>query len=283
MILFFSLFFVCTAIIYWYYRSLKITYIKERLSFGFSEQLAESDNDDLTAGDYGLVGRDKFYFYLQNFFQSLQGRIFLLGSGAAVSFLVTILFELSLKQTIIIAVASGLMTLLVAMSLLLSRRKIRAHLIKIELPNALEIISALMEGGLAFEASLSHVLGGADTKHPLYFDLEIISEAMRRGRRRSEALKLWSQRCNLSFVTDVTSSLIQAEQTSASLGAALRHQAVALQRENESEIQRRAEKLPVKMLLPMILTILPSVIVVAALPSMLKIVRVIEQIMQNNP
>lgn len=269
--------------LYWYYRSSKITYIQERLSFGFSEQQSESDNDDLTAGDYGLVGRDKFYFYLQNFFQSWQGRIFLLGSGASISILMTFLLELSLKQIIIIAFASGLITLFVAMTLLLSRRKRRAYLIKTELPNSLEIISALMEGGLAFEASLSHVLKGADTKHPLYFDLEIISEAMRRGRRRSEALRLWSQRCNLPFITDVTSSLIQAEQTSASLGAALRHQAEALQRENESEIQRMAEKLPIKMLLPMILTILPSVIVVAALPSMLKIVRVIEQIMQNNP
>ena len=50
-------------------------------------------------------------------------------------------------------------------------------------------------------------------------------------------------------------------------------------RDNEAEIQRRAERLPIRMLMPMMLTILPSVIIVAALPSFLKVIRVMEEIM----
>ncbi len=252
--------------------------MRERLAFGFREPV-EEEVEDLSAGDYGLTGRERFYYHLQKFFESGRGRLLLFSTGAGIAALTGLLTGMSLNQIATTSLAGGLGILLIAMTLLAMRRNKNARMVTQELPNTLEMLSALMEGGLAFEASLAHILREANLKHPLYFDLEVMSEAMRRGRRRSEALRLWAQRCNLTAVADVTSGLIQAEQTSASLGPVLRHHAQALLRENEGEVQRRAERLPIRMLLPMVLTIFPAVLIVAALPSFLRIFRVMEEIM----
>lgn len=252
--------------------------LRNRLAFGFQEP-EEQTSEDLSAGDYGLSGRERFYYHLQRFFESGRGRLLLFAVGAGATAAFALLTGLKLQQLVTFTLAGGLATLLIAMTLLAMRRNRNARLITKELPNTLEMLAALMEGGLAFEASLAHILREANPRHPLYFDLEVMSEAMRRGRRRAEALRLWAQRCNLAPVADITSGLIQAEQTSAALGPVLRHHAQAMLREYEGEVQRRAERLPIRMLMPMVLTIFPAVLIVAALPSFLKIFRVMEQIM----
>lgn len=264
----------------WAWAAQRRNRLRARLGFGFQAPEPE-EVEDLSAGDYGLTGRERFYYHLQKFFETAQGRLLLFSSGAGAMAAFGLLTGMQLQQVGTTSLAGGLATLLIAMTLLAMRRNRRARLIVKELPSTLEMLSALMEGGLAFEASLSHILREADRTHPLYFDLEVMSEAMRRGRRRNEALRLWAQRCNLAQVADITSGLIQAEQTSAALGPVLRHHAQAMLRENEGEVQRRAERLPIRMLLPMVLTIFPAVLIVAALPSFLKIFRVMEEIMRG--
>lgn len=252
--------------------------MRERLTFGFQE-IIEEEVEDLSAGDYGLTGRERFYYHLQRFFESTSGRLSLAGGGAGAAALFGLISQMKLQQIATFSVAGGLGTLLIAMTMLSLRTSKRERMIRKELPNVMEMMAAIMEGGLAFEASLGHILRESDPKHPLFFDLNVVSEAMRRGRRRSEALRLWAERCNLAQIADVTSGLIQADQTGSSLGSVLRHHGQALMRDNEAEIQRRAERLPIRMLMPMMLTILPSVIIVAALPSFLKVIRVMEEIM----
>lgn len=252
--------------------------MRERLAFGFQE-VVEEVSEDLSAGDYGLTGREKFYYHLQRFFETPKGRLLLAGAGAGATAVFGFISQMKFQQIATFAVAGGLGTLLIAMTMLNLRTSKRERMIRKELPNVMEMMAAIMEGGLAFEASLGHILRESDPKHPLFFDLNVVSEAMRRGRRRSEALRLWAERCNLAQIADVTSGLIQADQTGSSLGSVLRHHGQALMRDNEAEIQRRAERLPIRMLMPMMLTILPSVIIVAALPSFLKVIRVMEEIM----
>lgn len=269
---------LCIGVGYWAWRTHRANAMRTRLMFGFQEP-AEEEIEDLGAGDYGLTGRERFYYHLQQFFETGRGRLLLFSIGAGIAAAFGLLGGMALQQVATTALAGGLGILLIAMTLLAMRRNKRARLVTRELPNVLEMLAALMEGGLAFEASLAHILREADPRHPLYFDLEVMSEAMRRGRRRAEALRLWVQRCNLAPVADITSGLIQAEQTSAALGPVLRHHGQAMLRENEAVVQRRAERLPIRMLMPMMLTILPAVIIVAALPSFLKIFRVMEEIM----
>jgi tight adherence protein C len=254
--------------------------VRERLLFGL-EAPGQAQVEDLGAGDYGLRGSAWFFYHVAGFLQSWTGRGVLMATGTALGFIGAVASGTPARPAVGVGVASGILTLLSTLWYLRWRQNSRARRIKRELPNALELLAAVMEGGQAFESALVHVLREADPAHPLYFDLSVMNEAMRRGQRRSEALRLWAERCNLLEVSDVTSALIQTEASGGSLGRVLHHHARALFRDNEAEVQRRAERLPIRMLFPMLFTIFPAILVVAAMPSWLRIGRVLEQVLQG--
>lgn len=263
-------------------RQIKINrQVKARLLFGFDQAKEEVEEVDLSAGDYGLVGADRFFYRLREFLSTPQGKILMFSIGAITTSATFALMGKPFRSVLLGAGGGGILLLTVGLLALYTNKKEKINNVQVELPSALELMAAIMEGGMAFESALMHVLKESDPKHPLYFDLRIVSEAMQRGRRRNEALRLWANRCELIYVSDVVSSMIQADQTGAPLGAVLRHHGQAVLRENEAVIQRRAERLPVRMLMPMAGLILPAVVLVAAGPSMVRIFQIIDDIISK--
>lgn len=254
--------------------------VRQRLLFGVKEQLDASDAN-LSAGDYGLSGNARFFYYLAEFLSTPQGNLLLFAIGAAIAIAISLITGKSFKNLFLTGMLGGSVLYLLAFAMLRSRKNTRLYLIKEELPNALEMTAAIMESGLGFEAAIGHVIREADTKHPLYFDLAIMSEAMQRGRRRNEALRLWATRTQEPSVADVAAAMIQADQTGASLGSVLKHHANTLLKENEAALLRRAERLPIKMLAPMVLMILPAVLMVAAGPSVNRIFQIFKTLMER--
>jgi tight adherence protein C len=253
--------------------------IIKRLTYGFESPTEEQPDIDLTAADYGLNGKRLFFFKVKYFLSSNTGKslvFFLSGTTAGIYFYF-------LKKTFLSvtfgSIGVGGLALLILLFMLYKSAKNIEHQVQSELPNVLELTSALMEGGIAFESALEFVIKEANPHHPLYFDLRVVSEAMKKGRRRSEALSLWKERCAVIYVGDLVNSLIQAEITGSSIASVLKHHAQAILRENEAVIQRRAERLPVRMLMPMASLILPAVIMIAAGPSIVKILQIITDIM----
>lgn len=264
----------------WLYLDHRRQNVIGRLTFGF-EETVEAPQEDLSAGDYGLAGYEKFIYHLRSYLESLQGKLLMFGAGALIGGIAGFVSGMTLDRIGITAMASGGLIWLFAMAIITRYNNRRSRDIQQELPNALEMLASIMEGGTAFEASLGHVLRESDRSHPLYFDLSIMDEAMQRGRRRSEALRLWAQRCNVAQVQEVSAAMIQAEQTGSSLGDVMRHYAMAQLREIEAIIQQRAERLPIRMIFPMLLTILPAMFIVAAGPSLLKLMRMFEALMRG--
>lgn len=251
--------------------------LRERLITGLEGEEA-SEPEDLTAGDYGLKGFDRFAYHVSLFLGTRRGEVvialmgFTLGAGGAY------LRGMKWDQYLAIGGGSAMLALLAVMMLLRSRRIERERKVKRELPTALELMAAVMEGGLGFEAALGHVLKEANPKHPLYFDWAVMTEAMQRGRRRSEALKLWQERCNILPVSDVASALIQADQTGASMGRVMHHHAQAMFRENEAEVERRAERLPVRLVFPMVFFILPATLITIGGPFAVRVAKLMEAV-----
>ena len=254
--------------------------MRERLLFGL-EGPQQEEREDLSAGDFGLRGPAWFFYHLAGFLATWRGRLTVVAVGGGAGFVGALAGGTPTLPATGVAVAAGFATLAATVWLLRVRANARTQRIKRELPNALELLAAVMEGGQGFESALSYLLREADPSNPLYFDLNVMNEAMRRGTRRTDALRLWAQRCNVLEVSDVTSALIQTDISGGSLGRVLHHHARALFRDNEAEIQRRAERLPIRMLFPMLFTIFPAILVVAAMPSWLRVARVLEDVLRG--
>lgn len=271
------------VLVVWFIRAKMIKRnFRERLFFGI--QLLEEDEPpeiSLSSGDYGLEGVDRVIFFLTKFLSTPIGYIVLFALGALIGFLLKLIFGFEKFNTLLLAALIGVLLFsMVNIFINRSKRK-RSQRIRYELPNALQSIVAVMESGLAFESALQHVVRESGVSHPLYFDLQVMMDAMQQGRRRNDALKLWATRANERTVTDVVAAMIQADQTGAALGSVLRHHATSQLKEIEAELLKKAERIPIYMIFPMMFCILPPIMIVAVGPSAIRIVRMFQAIMSK--
>lgn len=271
---------LCGLIFLYVRASMRRSNARERLMYAFqSAVVSETEELNLSAGDYGLEGSARFLYFLTKFLSTPSGYVGLFAFGAAIGALIKTLLNLSKFSMPMIALLSGAVLVGFSNLYIAAQRKERIRKIRYELPNALQSIVAVMESGLAFESALQHVVRESGIQHPLYFDLQVMLDAMQQGRRRTEALKLWATRANERSVNEVTAAMIQADQTGAALGGVLRHHATTQLKEIEAELLKKAERIPIYMIMPMMLCILPPIFLVAVGPSVLRIIRMFEAIM----
>ena len=98
--------------------------------------------------------------------------MFSLGALIASAMLATM--DKPFRSILLGAGGGGILFLTSGLFFLYVNKKEKLNKVQTELPSALELIAAIMEGGMAFESALVHILRESDPKHPLYFDLQIV-------------------------------------------------------------------------------------------------------------
>lgn len=128
------------------------------------------------------------------------------------------------------------------------------------LPEALDILTLLVEAGLDFGAAFTKVIENA--QGPLIEEFEKTQQEIKLGRNRIEAFKEMSLRVNNKYLTSVMQTITQSMQIGAPIGQTLR----ALSDQYRSERLLMAEKIgaqaPVKMLMPLVLFIFPTIFII---------------------
>src|SRR5205814_8460344 len=94
------------------------------------------------------------------------------------------------------------------------------------------------------------------------------------GVPRSEALTNMSRRCGVEEMKALIAVITQAEKFGTSVAKALRTQADALRVKRRLRAEERAQKTTVKLIIPLILFIFPSIFVVLVGPAALRIYKV---------
>ncbi|MBN2008849.1 type II secretion system F family protein [candidate division KSB1 bacterium] len=148
--------------------------------------------------------------------------------------------------------------------------KKRQKVILRTLPDFLDLMTLTVEAGLDFGAALAKVLSVSKT-NALVDEFALAQQEMRLGSTRQQALRNLSDRINLSDVSTFVSSLIQADQLGASLGPAMRIQADQMRIKRMQRAEKLGAEAPVKMLVPLMLFIFPSVFVMLFGPIIIKV------------
>ncbi|GAB4508864.1 MAG: type II secretion system F family protein [Anaerolineae bacterium] len=137
------------------------------------------------------------------------------------------------------------------------------------LPDALDLLVICVEAGLGFDMAMGKIYEKWDDDLALAFG-RVLRE-IQLGKLRREALKDMSDRMDVPDVNAFTAAVIQAEQLGVSMAKILRVQADQMRTKRRQRAQEKAQQAPVKMMIPMVLLIFPSIWVVLLGPAILKV------------
>lgn len=153
--------------------------------------------------------------------------------------------------------------------ILRSRSGSRQHAIRRALPDALDLMSITVEAGLGFDAAMERVsreMGG-----PLGEELYRVVQEMRLGKGRGEALRDLSGRTTVDELKSFVLAMVQAEIFGISVSRVLHVQAEELRLKRRQAAEEQAQKLPVKIVFPLILCIFPALFVILLGPAAITI------------
>lgn len=147
-------------------------------------------------------------------------------------------------------------------------RKRQENIIK-ALPDALDLLVICVEAGLGFDMAMGKVYEKWDNELALAFG-RVIRE-IQLGKLRREALKDMADRMDVADVNAFTAAIIQADQLGVSMAKILRVQSDQMRTKRRQRAQEKAQQAPVKMMIPMVLLIFPSIWIVLLGPAILQV------------
>lgn len=128
------------------------------------------------------------------------------------------------------------------------------------LPDALDLLTISVEAGLGFDAAMSKVTEKWDNQLSQAF-ARTLSE-IRMGKARKEAMRDMADRAEVSELTSFVAAIIQADQLGVSIARVLRIQSEQMRIRRRQRAEEIAQQAPIKMLIPLVFLIFPSVLVV---------------------
>lgn len=176
----------------------------------------------------------------------------------------------------------ALFILLVAIGLLLPDAALgnaisgRQSAIRRALPDTLDLLLVSVEAGLGLDGAIQKVVEKFD--NPLSRELSLALQEMQFGKRRAEALRDMANRSRVTELSAFVAAIIQAEQLGGGIAKVLRVQSETLRTQRSIRAREAASKLPVKMLVPLVFFIFPSLFVVVLSPGVMRIFRALQVI-----
>lgn len=171
---------------------------------------------------------------------------------------------------IMIAIAEVTMGLILPDFILGKKIKSRQKIILNSLPDIIDLLTVSVEAGLGFDGALMKVV---DKKPgPLASEFEKVLQEIKVGRQKKDALRDMAQRVDVQDLTSFIGSVIQADQFGVGIANVLRIQAAQIRQKRRQRAQEKAMKVPVKMLIPMVVFIFPTLFVILLGPAIIQLI-----------
>jgi tight adherence protein C len=199
---------------------------------------------------------------------------------AALGFLLVLLF-LGFKDVFLLVGVAGLGYFLPRFILkrMIKRRQQR---IRLGLPDALDLTVICVEAGLALDQALMRVGQDMQHAHPdLSDEFHLVNLEMRAGKPRVEALRNLVERTGVDDIRALVGTLIQTDRFGTSVAQALRVHSDSLRTERRQRAEEQAAKTTIKMVPPLVIFVLPSIIFVTIGPAVIQLIRQLSPVMTS--
>jgi tight adherence protein C len=169
----------------------------------------------------------------------------------------------------------GLVGFILPNAWLVQKKNKRQQEILYTLPDALDLLTVCIEAGLGLDAALVKITEEEwFSKRALAEEFRVVSQEVRAGKPRSEALRDMGERTGVDDLKALVASLIQTERLGTSLAQSLRVYSDSLRIKRRQRAEEAAAKTTVKLVFPLALFIFPALMAVVLGPAVIRILTV---------
>lgn len=139
--------------------------------------------------------------------------------------------------------------------------------IRMQLPDAMDLLGTCIEAGLSFDGALVKV--AEKMEGPFIDELIILYNQIQMGKPRNDALKQMADSSEIQELKTFVAALAQANELGIPINNVMTVQSEQLRETRKRVAQEKGLKAPVKMMIPMVLFIFPTILIVIMAPSAL--------------
>ncbi|MDT0183743.1 type II secretion system F family protein [Microbacterium sp. ARD31] len=141
----------------------------------------------------------------------------------------------------------------------------REKLMRNALPDALDLLTVSVEAGLGFDAAVDRV--ARNTDGPLANEFARLLQEMNIGVGRTDAMRAMAERTSLDDLKSFCLAMVQADSLGIPIGRVLRIQSGEMRTKRRQRAEEKAQQVPVRMMIPLVLFILPCLFLVIMGPA----------------
>ncbi|HLE98541.1 MAG TPA: type II secretion system F family protein [Gaiellaceae bacterium] len=149
------------------------------------------------------------------------------------------------------------------------KRRARSELMNRQMPDLIDLLVVTIEAGLGILASMR--VASDALPDPLGQELRLTLQEQRMGLTVQQALESLGRRADTPNMRIFVRSLTQGERLGVSIGQTMRNLSLEMRKRRKAEAEERAQKMPVKMLFPLIFFIFPAIFIVLLVPMIINI------------
>ena len=249
----------------------------------FGTLVAEHFGEERYGVDAALKRRLRLQLLRAGFFSPLAVRYYVFARLCSVAAPPTLLFiavkalapeHPPLFDTLLVSIAAGVGVL--GPDAYLSRRQ--STLVKeyrLTFPDLLDLLTVCVTAGLSLEAGFERIRGHLASRSPaLAKNIELLGSELRAGRSTVESLASLADRLALDEASSFVAMLRQSVELGGDVATSLRVFSETMRSKRILLAEKKANELPVKIVLPMALGIFPVILMIILLPVMLSLSKV---------
>jgi tight adherence protein C len=146
----------------------------------------------------------------------------------------------------------------------------RQDVLRRGLADALDMLTVCVEAGQGFDGAILHV--AQSVEGPVAGEFARILAEIQIGKSRAAAFLSLAQRTKVPEIRTFVTALVQADRLGLPIGSVLREQSVQMRLIRRQRAEEKAQKVPVKILFPMLLCIFPALFIVIIGPGAIQLI-----------
>jgi tight adherence protein C len=149
----------------------------------------------------------------------------------------------------------------------------RARAIERAVPDLIDQLVVMLEAGVGFSSSLQ--IAASRLEGPLGQEMRLALQEQRMGASLADSLTNLRERTASPNLKSFVRAVVQGERLGVSIAQVMRDLALDMRKRRRQFAEEQAQKTPVKLLLPLIFLILPTIFIVVLVPPILDLFKTI--------